>query len=99
MTKRLMESLTMPIYDYKCQGCNHLFEAMVTLADRNKEQECPECGGSGKHIITPVNFQLPGNRLDYPGAAMKWERDHDRRLKQEKKKSEEQAKDLASSMY
>lgn len=89
----------MPIYDYKCGECGHSFEVMTKLSDRNNLQPCPECGGSGKHVITPVHFHLPGNRLDYPTAAAKWTRDHERAAAQGKRKDEEIKKDLESSMY
>ena len=31
----------MPIYDYRCGGCQHEFEALVRSDD---EAICPECG-------------------------------------------------------
>ena len=34
----------MPIYEYKCLGCGHLFEKIVKL---NETPNCPECD-SGK---------------------------------------------------
>jgi len=30
----------MPIYEYKCLGCDHLFEKIVKL---NETPNCPEC--------------------------------------------------------
>ena len=90
----------MPIYDYKCQECGHSFEGMATIKDRTKLKECPACGvEAGKHIITPVSFHLPGHSYDYPTAADKWTREHERAGARGKKKEEEEAKDLASSMY
>ena len=33
----------MPIYEYKCRACGHLFEKIVKL---NETPGCPECDGS-----------------------------------------------------
>ena len=33
----------MPIYEYRCSGCQHAFEALVF---GGKTPECPECGGT-----------------------------------------------------
>lgn len=39
----------MPIYDYKCSECEHCFEQMQLIANRNKptREPCPECGSTG----------------------------------------------------
>lgn len=90
----------MPIYDYSCAKCGHRFEKLVPLADRNENQECPMCKSEfGKHIITPVHFHLPGNDLAFPTAADKWTREHEKAGRDGRKREEEQAKEMASSMY
>ena len=90
----------MPIYDYKCQNCSHLFEAMVPISDRDKYQQCPNCKAEfGKHLITPVNFHLPGHRMDWPTAADKWTREHERAARKGKEKEAELENDLNSKMY
>lgn len=33
----------MPIYEYKCRACDHLFEKIVKL---NETPDCPQCGGN-----------------------------------------------------
>lgn len=46
----------MPIYDYKCQDCNHIFEKAYSLKDYAKSPQpiCPECGRfrSKRHYAT-----------------------------------------------
>ncbi|MBW1713977.1 MAG: zinc ribbon domain-containing protein [Deltaproteobacteria bacterium] len=32
----------MPIYEYRCQNCNHKFEELVLSG--SKEVKCPKCG-------------------------------------------------------
>lgn len=34
----------MPIYEYKCENCQHLFEKLVRNG-RDIPDKCPECGG------------------------------------------------------
>ncbi len=33
----------MPLYEYRCQECGHLFEKMVAFSESNKLPECPQC--------------------------------------------------------
>lgn len=34
----------MPLYDYSCNDCEHIFEKTVKIAHMNDKQECPSCG-------------------------------------------------------
>ncbi len=34
----------MPIYDYKCPKCGKQFEEALTIKERKKKQNCPDCG-------------------------------------------------------
>jgi len=43
----------MPIYEFACNKCGHRFE--IKLSFNDKEPKCPQCGGSVKKIIFPVN--------------------------------------------
>lgn len=33
----------MPLYEYRCQTCGHLFEKMVSFSQSSKLPECPHC--------------------------------------------------------
>ena len=35
----------MPIYEFKCNKCDHKFEAMRLSSDGFKDVKCPKCGG------------------------------------------------------
>ncbi|MDH7486555.1 MAG: zinc ribbon domain-containing protein [Anaerolineae bacterium] len=35
----------MPLYEYRCQKCDHLFELFVRLG-REPELKCPRCGST-----------------------------------------------------
>ena len=35
----------MPIYEFKCISCGHVFEALVRSSDPDASLECPACSG------------------------------------------------------
>lgn len=41
----------MPTYEYKCNKCEHLFEAFQSMKDRPLKK-CPECGGEARRVIS-----------------------------------------------
>ena len=50
----------MPIYEYRCQSCNHELEAMQKLSDPELS-DCPACGKPDlKKLISAVGFRLQG---------------------------------------
>lgn len=50
----------MPIYEYRCQSCDHELEAMQKLSDPELS-ECPSCGKPAlKKLISVVGFRLKG---------------------------------------
>jgi putative FmdB family regulatory protein len=34
----------MPIYEFRCRKCHHVFEALCRMGDDGSDRECPECG-------------------------------------------------------
>jgi len=64
------------IMDVRCSSCNTVFEEFGNLDDAFR---CGECGGEARRIISPVRCTLDGTSGDFPGAAIKWARDHERR--------------------
>ena len=62
------------LFDAKCATCNNVFEAFGYL---NDTVGC-SCGGEAKRIISPIRCQLDGTSGDFPGAAYKWQREHER---------------------
>lgn len=36
----------MPIYEFNCSECGHVFEELVFRAAEVKELECPKCGAA-----------------------------------------------------
>jgi putative FmdB family regulatory protein len=49
----------MPVYEYQCQSCNLVFEAMQKFSDAPLT-ECRECGGPVKKLISQTGFALKG---------------------------------------
>ena len=51
----------MPIYEYRCQSCDHDLEVMQKLSDPELS-DCPACGQPQlKKLISPVSFRLKGS--------------------------------------
>ena len=50
----------MPIYEYQCEKCNHLFDALQKM-DAPPLTDCPECGEATlKKLLSAPNFRLKG---------------------------------------
>lgn len=49
----------MPVYEYECPACEKIHEVQQRMAD-DPLQDCPECGGSVKKIMSRSSFQLKG---------------------------------------
>jgi len=39
----------MPLYEYRCESCQKVFEAYKRLSDK-AEEACPDCGGRSKRV-------------------------------------------------
>lgn len=49
----------MPIYEYKCEKCGQVFEAMQKFSDPPLN-ECRSCGGPVEKLISQTAFTLKG---------------------------------------
>lgn len=51
----------MPIYEYRCDNCQHELEVLKKISDPEPET-CPECGKDTlTRVISPVGFRLKGS--------------------------------------
>ena len=51
----------MPTYEYECQNCGHLHEALQKFSD-DPLTKCPSCGDDGlKKLIGKPSFRLKGS--------------------------------------
>lgn len=60
------------IIDVRCGSCNKVSEEFGAM---DATYKC-SCGGTSERIISPVKCKLEGYSGDFPGAAMRWEREH-----------------------
>ncbi|HEB50450.1 MAG TPA: zinc ribbon domain-containing protein [Desulfobulbus sp.] len=49
----------MPVYEYECVECEKVFEVQQRITD-DPLDECPECGGKVKKLISRSSFHLKG---------------------------------------
>jgi len=42
----------MPIYEYECLDCGHIYEFIDTTYNSPRLQQCSKCGGRSKKIIS-----------------------------------------------
>ena len=50
----------MPIYEYQCDDCNHVLDALQKVSDMPLV-DCPECGKTSlRRLISAPNFRLKG---------------------------------------
>ena len=50
----------MPIYEYKCQNCEHYFEVLQRISEE-PFSSCPECKKNAlKKLVSAPNFRLKG---------------------------------------
>ena len=50
----------MPIYEYECRQCGHVFDALQKMSD-DPLSDCPDCGKSElRKLLSAPNFRLKG---------------------------------------
>jgi putative FmdB family regulatory protein len=49
----------MPLYEYECSACGHLFEVIRKFSDP-PEEKCPKCGGAVRKLQSAPAFQFKG---------------------------------------
>ncbi|MCL6584535.1 MAG: zinc ribbon domain-containing protein [bacterium] len=63
----------MPVYEYQCKDCGHIFEAEQRIVDPPIES-CGECGGVAERLISRCSFVLKGDGWyvsEYPSSERK----------------------------
>ena len=51
----------MPIYEFRCTKCGHVFEILVKAGEENVEMACPACKSEEfERIMSCTNFAVSG---------------------------------------
>ena len=50
----------MPLYEYKCKKCGHVFEKIQKFSDK-PIKKCPECGGAVEQLVSAPAVQFKGS--------------------------------------
>ncbi len=50
----------MPLYEYQCKKCNHVFERIQKFSDPPLTT-CPKCEGEVEQLISPPAIQFKGS--------------------------------------
>jgi putative FmdB family regulatory protein len=50
----------MPLYEYQCKKCHHVFERIVKFSDPLMKK-CPDCGGPVEQTISAPAVQFKGS--------------------------------------
>jgi len=59
----------MPIYEYRCQQCKNLFEALVGSSRERDQTRCPKCGSDRvKRVISAGSFRISSSSAGSPPA-------------------------------
>ncbi len=45
----------MPLYEYYCENCNEVFEALRPVSASEEPAQCPKCGADAERIM-PTTF-------------------------------------------
>ena len=54
--------MTMPVYEFKCDKCEHVFEVMGSYEEREKSHPCPKCGSTEvKQAISLFSAKPPSS--------------------------------------
>jgi NMD protein affecting ribosome stability and mRNA decay len=65
------------LFDFQCLN-KHVFEANVPSTVR--QAQCPDCSQIAERLISAPLLKIPGMG-DYPGAALKWAKMHEKEAK------------------
>ena len=42
----------MPVYEYRCSSCDHLFERLRPMSRMDDEAPCPQCDGGSTRMMS-----------------------------------------------
>ena len=54
----------MPVYEYRCPGCEHHFEKLGPISAQQEELTCPGCGGARVQKLISLVAARPGGSAE-----------------------------------
>ena len=51
----------MPLYEYQCKKCKHVFEKIHQSYSDPRVKKCPECGGPVEQLLSAPAIQFKGS--------------------------------------
>jgi len=51
----------MPIYEYQCSECGHVFELLRSMSLSDSDASCPTCGGSAEKKLSVFACSVKGS--------------------------------------
>jgi len=61
----------MPIYEYRCQQCQKLFEALVSSCRLRDQTRCPACDSEQvQRIISAGSYRIASSTSSSPGGPL-----------------------------
>ena len=70
----------MPLYEYKCRKCRHVFEKILKFSD-NPEADCPKCGSEAERQLSAPAVHFKGTGWYVTDYARKGKKDSDSETK------------------
>ncbi|AEG61521.1 FmdB family zinc ribbon protein [Desulforamulus ruminis] len=62
----------MPIYEFRCQSCNHRFQKLCSLGEKGEKLTCPACQASSPvRVMSGFRVNNPGNLYGSRGDSCK----------------------------
>lgn len=58
----------MPIYEYKCNACNAIFELLTTSAKEAKKVQCRKCGSENVTKLISAGSSISGGGVSLNSA-------------------------------
>ncbi len=65
----ILEGGPVPIYEFRCMGCNELFEVLSVRASADEAVRCPHCGGESLERVLSRVARTRGDGSGDGGAA------------------------------
>ncbi len=76
----------MPLYEYKCCKCGHVFEKIQKFSDK-PEAACPECGSEGERQLSAPAVHFKGTGWYVTDYARKGKKDGSSEAKEASKEA------------